>query len=326
MSRSNLFDSLKYILVILVIYGHVIEPYRGNSQILLALHSFIYTFHMPLFIFLSGYFSKNINSEKLKKWSVKSFETYAVFQILFTLITVLYFNYSFSVFNFFVIPYFALWYIFALILWRIAIFFLKNYSKFLILTLSILISLLAGFIEAIGYEFTLSKTIVFFPYFIVGYYAADFNINYIRKIPKFYSFAFLTLLLIIYYNYSDVDTIKVLAASRPYTVINENEFIGLFYRVIFYILSIPACISIINIAPSNDFLASYGKNSTVFYIYHMLFLFIINKIIAHFDLIPSFLTLSFAAVIVILILMIGCKISFINNSFNPISNWVKKSF
>jgi fucose 4-O-acetylase-like acetyltransferase len=48
------FDFLKGVLIFLMVYGHVIARYLNSHDIVFA---WIYTFHMPLFIFISGYFS-----------------------------------------------------------------------------------------------------------------------------------------------------------------------------------------------------------------------------------------------------------------------------
>lgn len=54
MKRDLYWDSLKAILIILVVYGHMISPYAPDGSFNRAMCSFIYTFHMPLFIFISG--------------------------------------------------------------------------------------------------------------------------------------------------------------------------------------------------------------------------------------------------------------------------------
>lgn len=56
--RDYSFDVIKGVLIILVIVGHVIHLFTGNggwstNPVFLT----IYTFHMPLFIFISGFFS-----------------------------------------------------------------------------------------------------------------------------------------------------------------------------------------------------------------------------------------------------------------------------
>ena len=56
--RDAYFDNVKGILILLVVIGHLIEPFYLKSKFVESLYTFIYTFHMPAFIFLSGLFFK----------------------------------------------------------------------------------------------------------------------------------------------------------------------------------------------------------------------------------------------------------------------------
>lgn len=59
MERNCSLDGLKYILIVLVVLGHFIEPSRYDNQMSTLIYSFIYSFHMPLFIWMNGYFYKH---------------------------------------------------------------------------------------------------------------------------------------------------------------------------------------------------------------------------------------------------------------------------
>jgi fucose 4-O-acetylase-like acetyltransferase len=55
MERIKIIDSLKGYAIILVLFGHVIVFSDPTGYALSWLFTFIYSFHMPLFLFLSGY-------------------------------------------------------------------------------------------------------------------------------------------------------------------------------------------------------------------------------------------------------------------------------
>lgn len=57
-------DNIKFVLIFFVVFGHLIERYMEGNYILMGIYIFIYTFHMPLFIFISGLLSKNINKSR----------------------------------------------------------------------------------------------------------------------------------------------------------------------------------------------------------------------------------------------------------------------
>ena len=64
MNRDLKLDAIKFIMIFLVVLGHL-----GYNDYGLGINRVIYSFHMPVFIFLSGYFtSQNTNREKQTKW------------------------------------------------------------------------------------------------------------------------------------------------------------------------------------------------------------------------------------------------------------------
>lgn len=65
-NRNSEFDVLKGILIILVILGHWLEYGLGN-YLNRVVFNYIYLFHMPLFILISGYFSKKTDKKNVQK-------------------------------------------------------------------------------------------------------------------------------------------------------------------------------------------------------------------------------------------------------------------
>ena len=63
-NRIALWDNLKFILITLVVGGHFADTLIDYSKIYSSIFLFIYAFHMPLFIFISGYFHSEKNITK----------------------------------------------------------------------------------------------------------------------------------------------------------------------------------------------------------------------------------------------------------------------
>lgn len=75
MQRDYSYDILKGIGILLVLWGHTMTP--------AMLHNVIYTFHMPLFFFVSGAFFKNDTLSKIAKHKAKRLlGAWAVFFVL----------------------------------------------------------------------------------------------------------------------------------------------------------------------------------------------------------------------------------------------------
>ncbi len=159
--RVAMMDNLRGLLMILVVFGHVLERiyFPGNKW----LYQAIYAFHMPAMVFLSGLYYKRNNT---KLWRT-TFLPYLIFQVIYLAEAaweggkplVLQFS----------TPSWILWYMLALVLWNLLtnLIDLKKQGKTALL-LSLLCALLAGFETKIGYYFTLSRVIVFFPFFLAG--------------------------------------------------------------------------------------------------------------------------------------------------------------
>lgn len=80
LERDYRIDGIKWLLIVLVTFGHVIEPALSNP-IANKLYSIIYIFHMPLFVFISGYYANVKDKEKLISKGFMLLETFLVVMI-----------------------------------------------------------------------------------------------------------------------------------------------------------------------------------------------------------------------------------------------------
>ena len=62
--RIYKFDNLKFLLILFVVIGHFVDLYVNDYRTMKMIFIFLYAFHMPLFIFITGLFQKKINSFK----------------------------------------------------------------------------------------------------------------------------------------------------------------------------------------------------------------------------------------------------------------------
>lgn len=167
--REYKYDNLKFLLIFCVVFGHCLELIQGKISSLLYLG--IYTFTMPVFVYVSGYFAKCS-----KKNILRYTYLYAIFQIIYCVMDKNIYKLNINL----LAPNWLLWYLFSLIIWTslLKLFETKNHSKSLcLIIITFVISLLAGFFDFIGYKFSLSRIITFLPYFLLGYYTKKSNIN-----------------------------------------------------------------------------------------------------------------------------------------------------
>ncbi|MCR5526767.1 MAG: acyltransferase family protein [Lachnospiraceae bacterium] len=166
--RDLRMDNIKAFLIILVVAGHLLELFLKNGNVK-TVYKLIYSFHMPLFIFISGYFARF----KPKKILAGLVLPYVVFQTIY----ILYVNYVIDLENEvefgYTHPYWIMWYMMAMIVWSLSVPVISlgdNVVHLLILAASIVLSIAVGYIHSFGQDFSLSRIFVYFPFFIMGHY------------------------------------------------------------------------------------------------------------------------------------------------------------
>ena len=144
-NRNLFFDNVKGVLIFTVVFGHALKPLIVTSNFATFIYAFIYIFHMPFFVFISGYFSKKKNNKKL----INLIYIYLVWQMIICPI-ILYLttkNFSKS-FQLPINPQWTYWYLFALIFWRFITPIVNEFVKLKkMLIFSIFLSILIGFLD-----------------------------------------------------------------------------------------------------------------------------------------------------------------------------------
>lgn len=162
--RDYKFDNIKACLILLVVFGHFLEIVPGHR----FLYLFIYSFHMPVFLFLSGYFAKFDR----KKLVFGLIVPYFIFQTLYRCFDAWVIK-STKVELIYTKPWWITWYLFALIVYYFLIPLFdveKKEYRVLFFAAAIVLSLLSGFDNSVGYVMSLARIASFFPYFLAGFY------------------------------------------------------------------------------------------------------------------------------------------------------------
>ncbi|WP_414688581.1 acyltransferase family protein [Mucilaginibacter sp.] len=265
--RDYLFDNLKFILVALVVIGHIVEQYINQAIYLKAVFVCIYTFHVPLFVFISGYFSK---SNKKFSYNVKLLLIpYLVFTLLWRALG---WARSGTLSLDILSPPFHLWYLLSLFSWRVVIPIIKN-MKFSLIFFFFL-SLIFGIFLILGQLLSLSRTVTLFPFFILGYKCSRSNINVLRnhKLLIIPGLIMLFISIILTYEFRP-ENLTMLFWNTPYKYTGFFTKGALIARAILFITAILISIVFILITPSRrTLITNAGSRSLQIYILHAFFL------------------------------------------------------
>ncbi len=157
-------DSATGALLVLVILGHVLEAMNGSAAHAATL--WIYMFHMPAFVFISGYIT-----QFSRKWSPVKIITrllfpYIVFALILRLMAPLLTGDAFVLKL--SVPPWSLWYLPALMAWRLAAPLLQRIPVAIALGAAVALSVIAAGASWVGVPYTLGRIVGFLPFFVAG--------------------------------------------------------------------------------------------------------------------------------------------------------------
>lgn len=279
-SRIDFYDNLKFILITLVVVGHFIQ-FQLDSDASKGLFLFIYSFHMPLFIFVTGLLSKSVINGDSKK-RLNKIISYLIIYLGYKIFLYIIFNfvlnqpYSFSLFSEMEVP----WYLFAVIVWIILTNLIKDIKPLISLTISVICCLLVGYDSNITDQFCLSRVIVFFPFFLSGYYLSLERMKkFIYKLHnckwKFIlAFVLLCLFCFIFIYFGDIlYFLRPLFTGRnPYVYFDlpfDIPFSALLLRLIWIFYNVFIGVLVLMVVPLNrTFYTKYGGRTLQIFVLH----------------------------------------------------------
>ena len=320
--RDMTLDALKGGLMILIILGHMLEYNLGSILNHIAFN-YIYLFHVPLFVLISGYFSKR-EPWKVFVWKTVSLaETYIAVQVLL-LLTAFLFQGRWLRMTDLIIPNAAAWYILSLLFWR---FFLRLLpetvlEKHLLIGFALLVSLLSGFIP-IEKAFSFQRTLAFLPFFLVGYKMKQSGRMYGYVPTKWLAVVILVFPLVALTIIGKRNISSVVYGLYTYYDKAFHPVVMMVFRGCFLLLSFLMGRSLIAVMPKvkkEGIITGIGTFSLLYYSYHLVFQRMLIIPVRHFHLPLNFPAMLFYVFIVIGIIMLLCRMTWFRKSLNPISS------
>ncbi|SNZ04360.1 Fucose 4-O-acetylase [Terribacillus aidingensis] len=266
MERDVYFDNARWLMITLVVFGHLIQPYQ-NMIVLQTSYTWIYTFHMPVFIFLAGFFAKGMGHKAaIEKLVKKLLLPYLFFQVIYTM-----FYYAIGKEGWLqsvLIPQWALWFLLSLFCWHMLLIPFKYIRPLTGIPLAVLIGVAAGYVDTIGSEFSLSRTFVFFPFFLIGYWATKDQLAVLRRMPIRFGAGFVLIsTAIVLYHFPNLST-GWLLGSKSFAEIGADESGGLI-RILIYVISAVMMASVLSLIPAKETpFSKYGQRTLYVYLLH----------------------------------------------------------
>lgn len=270
--RDYYFDNAKFILIFFVVFGHLLRSFIEDNEMIYNIYKVIYTFHMPAFILVSGFFARGFN-KKGYVWKIarKLILPYIIFQLIYSVFY--YFLYDKSTFTIDPLnPHWSLWFLISLFCWNVMLIGFSKFSAPAGLLAAFALGLGVGYADWISNYLSLSRTFVFFPLFLLGYHMTKDHIRALTR-PQFKIGALLafTIVFLGFYFNPDIDY-KWLLGSKPYSQMEAASIMSMFTRLGFYVLSLIMVLSFLTIVPKKQyFFTNLGRNTLYVYLLHGFF-------------------------------------------------------
>ncbi|MDN6874671.1 acyltransferase family protein [Pseudomonas citronellolis] len=265
--RDTYIDNAKGVLIFLVVLGHFLEKatdWHWNYPVIKYVLTVIFMFHVPALVFLSGLTAKN---ENLSFRILRLFVMYVIFQGAYMLFLNFY-NGTGSLS--FVRPYWVVWFLLAMCFWYAAIPLIHS-VRYPVL-LSVAISVISGAFAWSDYQWSISRVMVFLPFFVVGnLYGAEI-IGFIKKLPKWkYVFA-IVVPVMAFALFKNLIENPWLYGTFNCSWLKVDNDKGVMVRAMLDVFAFASILCILCLIPKGDsVLASIGRNSLSVYLLHGFF-------------------------------------------------------
>lgn len=319
--RAYCFDNLKCILIFLAVLGHLLTlspEWDGWND---GLYRLIYSFHMPVFLFITGWFAVYKRRTIIFHLAYLYFLFQTIHRVFFHGILPdepIVFNYT--------TPSWSLWYLVVCLLYYLLIPLFNVRGKrrrCCVLALFFFLSVCYGLDPDIGKYLSLGRFFSFLPFFAMGYYARDWE----KKILAFrnrgvcliltlgvtmatvYLLYFCKLPKAAFYGSHSFETLGIDIATKIHI-----QVLACLWLAFFLLVLAP------NLNRKIPVVSTIGKNTLAVYLLHAFPV----KIMEHYELTANFTPLHTLAVAVVILLVLGSDLvgRFFNRVFT--GRWLEQ--
>lgn len=267
--RVAKWDNIKFVLITLVVLGHSITLLGDDRTLLNRLFFWIYLYHMPAFMFLSGMFAKRTVAEKRHK-KIFGFLYIYIFMCLFR-----FFVRSVQLHSFRSLSWLdeegVPWYALVVFISYYVTIGLSTWKRSIATVLVVLIGATAGYNTNLGSGFAAMRLLTLYPFFWFGYCIQPEQV--LKLSEKKWSKATAILILIasclICLKFRMPVTASFLKGKVGFEKMNlVNQ--GFFYRLAYYAISMVLVTCVLVLVPNKKLpvITAMGGNSIQVYAMH----------------------------------------------------------
>lgn len=267
---ETFFLNLRFLLIVCVFIGNAIEPLISRMDGIHSLYMWIFTFHMPLFVFVTGYFAKSsLTGEAGRKVLLQIGMQYIIFQTLYSVLDITVFQVKNIQHSFFA-PYLLLWFLASHFCWRLVLLSLRKCSPLQQIAISVLLGVLVGYLQLDGTWLSFSRTFVFLPFFIAGYHFSFAALEKFltRKVRVTGMMLSAGLFLVLYLGGGNLIP-GWLYGNMTYMQLDHHEWYAGLIRLSLYLLQLFAGAIFLSFVPAKESrLTDFGRRTLYVFLLH----------------------------------------------------------
>lgn len=253
--RVWLFDNVKAAMLVLVAFGHVLEAYMRNGVAEYTLMKYIYLFHMPVFAFVTGFFSKD--GEKARATAMtRALFPYLFFQGIYVLAARAMVAAGLAGFNADVfrpsllLPTSAFYYLLAVFFWKL---FLADLRRFRFpLALSVFLGCAVSLTDCRPFHYGLGAVFGYLPFFVLGAQTGEETVRAVRRVPRWIWVA----VMLAGVPVARFTPYAIHSVRMTYAACGFGPLEGIAYRLLFYAVAVPMGAAVLGLAPAGKTRAS----------------------------------------------------------------------
>lgn len=269
--RDPYFDNVRTMLIVLVVVGHLVQAVGAPAG--KPLEFWIYSFHMPAFILISGYLARRFTASPTQtaRLATGILLPYIIFQLIHSAFRPLFLDKPFS-FNL-VFPAWTLWFLMGLFIWRLLTPLFRTIKYPLLV--AVLVSVLSPLDAHLDQAWSMARVLGFLPFYVLGLVLEPRHFEFIRtRIPRWIGYAVLTGGLAASYLLLPSRSASVFFLKDSYADHGSDLMRGMLIRVVVLVIGLIGTLAILSCAGSRKtWLTRVGRFSLYVYLLHALVLF-----------------------------------------------------
>ena len=266
------YDNVKLLAIVLVVIGSFAEEFTSRSDLFRSWLVFSCSFTAPLFIFLSGLFQKQY--DKGVKPNVRKITWYLLMGFALKLIIFLIRFLDGEDVRLDLLGGDGMeWYLFVIVGYMLAMFLLQKVNRYVMLAISVIVGVAAGFVP-IGSFLYLMRFLVFFPFYVAGYYLTPIKVRRFthRLNVKFAGIAFIFIYFVLCFQEREIlyPLRQLFTGQFPYADV-ALDGCTFWHRLLCYGISAVLIVSVLACMPNRKFpvLTHMGRNTLGVYFWHV---------------------------------------------------------